>query len=485
MVCHKIDVAFHPKSVAVVGASENVYSLGYSYVEHLKTYGFKGIVYPVTPKYTEILGFKTYPDLDNIPGPVDFVICCLPAEKVPGLIKQCSAKGVKVVHLFTGRFGETGEHASARLESEIYHLAKQADVRIIGPNCMGIYHPRAGLSFGYDFPTEPGKLGLVFQSGGACAEFIYYAALRGIRFSKAVSYGNAIDIDESDMIEYLAEDKETKIIACYIEGVKNGKKFIHTLKRVAKRKPVIVLKAGRSSSGARSAASHTASMAGSFEIWKSVVKQTGIVPARSLSDMIDLAVGFYFLPPIRGYRVGVVGGGGGQSVLSADDWEESGFSLPPFTPEIRETVKQMVPELWWKWLSNPVDVSVFPPAAFAGNLNEKIMGIMAESEGFDLVVANFTIGAPRSKAQMSERLNDYTSHIIASKGHANPIVAVLNTGVLSPNHFDDERYKSLSEIKERLVIEGIPLFDSSGRAAAAVSRILKYYNRHSGESGDG
>ena len=217
-------------------------------------------------------------------------------------------------------------------------------------------------------------------------------------------------------------------------------------------------------------------MAGSMKIWESAVKQTGIVAARSLPDMVDLAVGFYFLPPIQGNRVGVVGGGGGQSVLSADEWEESGFCLPSFTAKIQETIKQTLPELWWEWLGNPVDVSVFPFEAHAGNLNEKIMKIMAQSEDFDLVVANFTIGAPRSKNQLADRLYDYTEHIIRLNKHAkNSLVAVLNTGLLSPCHFRDERYKSLAEIKDRLISAKIPLYSSTGRAAGAIARIIKYY----------
>jgi len=227
---HHIDAAFHPQSVAVAGASENSFSMGYNFLYHLKTYGFKGKIYPVTPKFSEVLGYKAYSNLKDVPKPVDYVICCLPAIKVPDLLRECTEKNVKVVHLFTGRFSETGKADAAQLEVEISRLSRTLGIRLIGPNCMGIYHPGEGLAFGYDFPIESGKMALVFQSEGACSEFIYYAALRGIRFSKVISYGNAMDIDESDLLEYLADDEETQFIACYIEGIKDGKKFVRALR---------------------------------------------------------------------------------------------------------------------------------------------------------------------------------------------------------------------------------------------------------------
>ena len=417
-----LDLAFNPRSVAVVGASTNTFSMGYSYLNHLITHGFKGKIYPVTPRYSEILGYKAYAGLKDVPEPIDYVICCLSASKVPDLLKECSGKNVGVIHLFTGRFSETGQKDAKRLENEILRLINASGIRLIGPNCMGIYNPGHGLSFAYDFPTESGKVGLVFQSGGACSELVYYASQRGIRFSKVVSYGNALDLDESDMLEYLTNDKETEIIACYIEGVKDGNKFICSLKKAIAVKPVIILKAGQGLAGTKAAASHTASMAGNLNIWESSVRQAGAVMARSVEDMIDLIVSFYFMPAIKGNRVGILGGGGGLSVLSADEWEKAGFNIPPLSMQIKEKIKQILPEMWWDWLGNPLDLSIFPKEVRNIDLNYEIMKIMTQSEDYDLVAANFSIGAPVSKEQLVVRLRAYTESIIElDKNKQNPI----------------------------------------------------------------
>ncbi|UCD85254.1 MAG: CoA-binding protein, partial [Deltaproteobacteria bacterium] len=318
----ELEHAFHPRSVAVVGASDLPFSAGYFYLRHLLDYGYRGQIYPVNPNQRQASGLKTYPRLSDVPGTVDYVICCLPASKVLDLLTQCPQKEVKVVHFFTGRLSETGYEGAAELEEKILREARKLGIRLIGPNCMGIYCPKEGLSFGYDFPAEPGSVGVVFQSGGAATEFVRYASLRGVRFSKVISYGNALDLTETDFLQYLSKDPETEVIVSYIEGVKDGKRFLSALREAASAKPVIVLKAGRGVAGTRAVASHTASLAGSLRIWEGVMNQAGAVQANTLEEGIDLAVSFCFLPPFSGRRVGIVGGGGGKSVLSADEWEK-------------------------------------------------------------------------------------------------------------------------------------------------------------------
>ncbi len=478
MVIEPLDAAFHPRSIAVVGASGNPYSIGHSFVEHLVNYGYRGRIYPVTPHWSEVLGFRAYSALRDIPEPVDYVICCLPASRVPDLLRECPERGVRVVHLFTGRFSETGREDTARLEKEILNQARELGIRLIGPNCMGIYHPREGIAFGYDFPTEPGKLGMFLQSGGASTEFIYYASLRGIRFSKVVSYGNALDLNEADILEYFSQDDETEIIASYIEGVKDGRRFIRTLGRTTPIKPVIILKAGRGSAGAKAAFSHTAAMAGSLKILETAIKQAGAIQSRTLEDMIDLAVSFYFLPPLTGTRVGIVGGGGGKSVLSADEWEEAGFDVAPLPREIEEEVRRIMPELWWGWIRNPVDISILPEEARMADFSGNILRMMAQSEHFDLVVANITVGAPFSKTLLAAHVKREVEGIIeVAKAGKKPIAVVLNTGTLGLEDFDDPRWRCLAEGMPKLVAARIPVYSSASQAASAIIRLVNYYRR--------
>jgi len=310
---------FSPNSVAIVGASLNPFSGGYQFTRFLIDHGFGGRLYPVNPTSSEILGLKVYPSLAKIPeSSVDYVISCIPAEGVLSLLEDCGNKNVKLVHLFTARLKETGRDRETKLQGEILEKARKLGIRILGPNCMGIYYPKLGLSFNHELPVESGPVGGFFQSGGGAAEFVRYAALRGVRFSKIISYGNASDIDETELLNYFASDDETKVIASYIEGVKADGKFVETLAVAAKKKPVIILKGGRGKTGAKLALSHTASLAGSIKVWQAVLKQCGAIMVSNFQELMDQVVAFTFLPPITGRRVIIAGGGGGKSMIAAD-----------------------------------------------------------------------------------------------------------------------------------------------------------------------
>jgi acetyltransferase len=248
MSVKELERIFHPRSIAVVGASENPMSPGNWFIQHLLDYGFRGQIYPITASQSEVFGIKAYPSLKDVPKEVDYIICCVPAVAVIDLLNDCPQKGVKGIHLYTGRFSETGLDEPAKLEQEILQRAKEVGVRMIGPNCMGMYHPKEGISFVYDLPKEGGSVGMFLQSGGASGEFIRNSALRGIRFSKVVSYGNALDLNECDYLEYFLQDSETKIIAAYIEGVKDGRRFFSLLKEGARSKPIVYRFIGRFSS---------------------------------------------------------------------------------------------------------------------------------------------------------------------------------------------------------------------------------------------
>ena len=286
---HPLEEILHPRSIAVVGASGSG-GRGGGFVTPLQELGYQGKIYPVNPKYSEIMGMKAYPSVKDIPGPVDYVISSIPASQVLDMIDDCSQKGVKCVHLFTARFSETGRKDAAELEQEILRQARKGGIRLIGPNCMGVYYPAEGLSFFGGMPKESGSVGAACQSGQAVHEIVDLAAQRGVRFSKAISYGNALDFNECDYLDYFAQDPETEIVLMYVEGVRDGRRFFDTLSRTAATKPVIILKGGRGKSGTRVVASHTASLAGSMEIWETLVAQAGAIPVKNFDEMVDVAV---------------------------------------------------------------------------------------------------------------------------------------------------------------------------------------------------
>jgi acyl-CoA synthetase (NDP forming) len=469
-----LEKAFQARSIGVVGASSNPSSGGYNFTRYLIDCGYQGKIYPVNPNYDEVLGIKTYPSLKDITGSVDYVISTVPASQVLGILDDCSLKGVKIVHLFTARFSETGHPEAVELEQAILKKAKSKGIRLIGPNCMGIYCPRARISFGYDFPGEAGSVGMAFQSGGAATELVRLAAQRGIRFSKVVSYGNALDYNEADFLDYFRQDPETKIVLMYIEGIKDGKRFLNSLRRAASDKPVVVVKGGRGESGARAVASHTASLAGSMRIWATAISQAGAISADSFEELIDLAVSFYFLPPVRGRRVGVVGGGGGMSVRSADDCEEAGLDVVPLPPEIREELKSRGNPLW-DWIGNPTDASITGGFGFS---HIDMLQMMAAHPDFDLLIGNVSEGAPMRKEEMISRFRaEAAGYIMVGESSPKPLLVVVGDKSPGVNDYDFWRWQELNKTRTELIEAGIPFYPTIGRAARAAIKLLDYYSK--------
>lgn len=468
-----LDALFHPNSAAIVGASLNPISGGYNFTRCLKGHDFKGGIYPVNPKLDEILGLKVYPNLRDIPEPeVDYVISCISAEGVLPLLEDCKAKNVKLVHLFTGIMSETGREKETRLEREILQKAKSLGIRILGPNCMGIYCPRVGLSFNDDLPKESGSVGGLFQSGGGAGEFVRYAALRGVRFSKVISYGNAADINESELLYYFADDPETKLIAAYIEGVKDGREFIRALSYATARKPVVMLKAGRGEAGKKLVFSHTASLAGSMEIWRAISKQHGITLVANFQELIDMAVVFTFLPPITSRGVLIVGGGGGKSVISADMWEEEGFHLPAISLKVREKLKKEVPGIW-DWIRNPLDSSILqkslvPPLS--------LLKMMAAAQEFNVFVVGLTQDDFYPEDIWRKTIvRDFVDGSIAIKGEGRPVVCVIETAEIDSSDMQNWRWSGIAEARKQIVSQGIPVFPSPASAAKAVRKFVDYW----------
>jgi len=469
MPIHPLEEILHPQSIAVVGASGSS-GRGGGFVAPLLELGFKGRIYPVNPRYSEVLGLKSYPSLKDIPGCVDYVISAVPASQVLNMLEDCSQKGVKVVHLYTARFSETGRKEAAKLEQEILKTARKHGIRLIGPNCMGLYYPQEGISFRDGLPKESGSAGLASQSGNVAGEIVQTATARGVYFSKAISYGNAIDFNESDYLDYFAQDPETKIILMYIEGVKDGKRFFKTLRQVASTKPVIILKGGRGKSGTRAAASHTASLAGSVEIWETAVTQAGAVSAEDLDELIDLAASFYFLPPIRGRRVGVAGGAGGASVLAADQCEDAGLDVIPLPMELREELRSKGVSIW-DWIGNPADMSIRVDDDFTpGDMLE----VMARYQNFDFLIS--IIHPPWHRGQKEMSAETHLEQYKLKESSLKPLLA-MTADRNSDSDDEDWRWKIMSEVRTILIAANIPFYPTVARAAKAASKLIDYYQR--------
>ncbi|MEE9198663.1 MAG: CoA-binding protein [Dehalococcoidia bacterium] len=461
-----IEAILHPRSIAVVGASTNPDKQGYIFVRLLQEFGYKGAIYPVNPRAKEIAGLKCYPSIAKVPSPVDYIISAVPAALVPQLIREAQGLGVRALHLYTGRLAEMGTEEAAQRQREMVQTARRGGIRIIGPNCMGLYYPREGISFRLNFPKRSGPVAFLTQSGNNAMEFVYRASLRGVFFSKVISYGNASDLDESDFLEYLAHDPETRVITTYIEGIKDGRRFFNTLEAAARAKPVIVLKGGRTGAGTRAVASHTASLAGSDRVWDAAIGQAGALRASSLDEMADLAVAFLYMSAPRGRRAAVVCGGGGASVVSADACEAAGLQVPPMPEDIRQGMKSHVPETW-VMVGNPFDFS----AVDGEGTMSIVAGMMARHGDFDVMIVDPDLEWHFDRPENRERLYGLMDGLIEVKRSSEmPMAMVIRPGD-SPETW---RWQATMELQRRAWEAGFPVYPNMARAAYAIERLIHY-----------
>jgi acyl-CoA synthetase (NDP forming) len=472
---HPLDVLFHPRSVAIVGVSKNSESQGFIYLRQLLEFPFNGAVYPVSMDEQEVLGVRCHKRLGEIPGPVDHVISCIPHHQVLSLLEDCVAKGVRSIHLFTARMAETQLEDRLELERQVVHRARQGGIRVIGPNCMGLYCPNVGLTFRFSLPKEAGHVAFASQSGGNAADLEYQGAGRGLRFSKIISFGNASDLNESDFLDYLLEDPQTKVIAMYLEGVKEGRRLLDLLQRSDGKKPVVLFKAGRTKAGSRAVISHTASVSGGVALWEAICRQFGVVSVHSMQEMADVLLAFQFLPPSTGKRVLVMGGGGGGSVAAADICELEGFQVPPLPPEMREEIRSFAPDVW-SLISNPMDGSVM------GSIETMVHAFQIGTrwDGVDLLIGNssavwlldYPQGAARHELSLQFLVN-------LAQDAEKPMVIFINSG----DPTIPWRVEAVLKAQELCRDAGIPVYPNIRRAARALAHFTRYYRRLQGHEG--
>jgi acyl-CoA synthetase (NDP forming) len=334
---------FRPSSHAIIGASSDETKFGGMFLRALLSFDHQARLYPVNPRESQILGLKTFPRVADIPDPVEFATITTPAPTVPALVEECLAKGIKAVQILSSGFREAGPEGH-RLEKRIAATAARG-IRIVGPNCFGVYSPAGGLTIlpGGGLPTESGPVAFISQSGGYAIRGAETACSLGIRFSQIVSYGNACDINECDLLDHFRHDPETRVILSYLEGPRQGRRFFHLLKETCAVKPVIVWKGGLTRGGARGVASHTGSLAADEMVWKALFRQTGAVAVDGLDELIDTALAFLYLPHHTGRRVAIVGGGGAIGVAGADACERGGLTVPLFSPGLQAGLMSMMP----------------------------------------------------------------------------------------------------------------------------------------------
>lgn len=349
-----LDPFFKPKGVAVIGASRDPHKLGHGVVRNLKEYRYQGPIYPVNRRASEILGEQCFPSVSDVPDPVDLAVIIVPSKAVPDTLAECGNRGIRHAIVVSGGFSETGEEGR-KLEEKLKNVARKMDIHVIGPNCIGTIdtHTPVNTTFVTGMP-EPGEIGFSSQSGAMVAAVIDWARGAGVGFSRIVSLGNQAGVNETQMIEALCNDHQTKVITAYIEGVSNGKAFLESAKKAALEKPFVALKGGRGKSGAKAVASHTGALAGSTEAYEAAFRRSGVQQAGTMEEMFDWARALAWQPLPKGRKVAVLTNAGGPAILAVDALEKAGLEMAELAPETKEYLKSRLPKA--ASVSNPVDV---------------------------------------------------------------------------------------------------------------------------------
>ena len=436
---------FSPKSIAVIGASRSPTKLGFEILQNILVNGYEGKVFPINPEAPEILGLQALPSVVAVKEDIDLAIIVVPAEFVPKVMTECAKKKVKGAIIVTSGFGETGERGR-KLEDEVLAIARKGGIRVIGPNTLGYKDPIDNLDAAFTFGMpKPGEIALVSQSGALCVGMIYYANGEHIGLSRVISVGNKADIDDADLIDYLDQDRATKVIAMYIEGIEDGKKFLDSARRC--RKPIVAIKSGRTPAGSAAASTHTGSLSGSDVVYDSAFRQVRIQRVYDVGELFDFARALAYQPPCKGNRVGIISNGGGAGIMIADWCESIGLKVHGLSEETRRALTPHIPSI--TTARNPLDVTGdarFHRYYVTGS-------IMLREPNVDAVImacVNAGIARPR------EYVGAVIKLVEESKDLRKPVVACWVGG------------PEVDEVVQELRVKNIPVYPSAMRAAKAV-----------------
>ena len=451
-----LDFLFYPQSVAVIGASNKEGKIGNAIMKNLINFGFKGEIHPVNVKEEKILGIKAYKSVLEIPENVDVAVISIPGKFVPQILEECGQKGVKGVVVISAGFKEAG---NVELEEKLLEVARKWNIRIVGPNCLGITNIENGFDCTFNPPErqarpEFGGIAFMSQSGAFGAAILDWAARHEVGMSKFISLGNMADLDESDFMEYLKDDKATRVITAYLEGVKDGRKFLEVARNATKKKPVVILKSGRTEAGAKAAASHTGSLAGSYTIYQAAFEQTGVLEARSMRQLFNYAKALTMQKPAKGDRVAIVTNGGGAGVMMSDGVLEMGLKMADLSEETKEKFAKAIVEgklpahMSYK---NPIDIIGDAPS----RRYEVAMRYALEDENVDVLAVIALFQSPALDDGIVEavgRMQEY----------GKPVVFIAPGGAYP------------EKMARRIEKTGVPVFETVEDGVDAVYALVRY-----------
>ncbi|MBX9811571.1 MAG: CoA-binding protein [Burkholderiales bacterium] len=457
---------FAPKTVAVVGASTKGGALPNVFIRRIREFGYSGEIYPIHPSAAEIDGLRAYRSLAETPQPVDYAYIAIAAAQIPALLSAANGR-VRYAQVISSGFGEVDEGKG--LQDELAAAARAGGMRLLGPNCLGIYTPRGRVTFTEIGPKEVGPVGIISQSGGLGTDIIRRGMGRGLRFSGLVTVGNCADVTPSDLLEFYLADRQTRVIGMYIETAKDGRRLFEILRAAKARKPVVILKGGRTSQGLTAAASHTGSLAGDDRAWVALSRQTGCVLVDTLDQFIDTLLIFQALTPQPRHptrRVALFGNGGGTSVLATDFFARLGLDVAPFEQSTIDALAALkLPP--GTSITNPVDCPVGTLQQEEGRVAEKILDIIHASGKPEALVMHLNLSAfvGRTKPEVLDNLVAAALRVQEHyPGLAHFVLVLRSDGEPSL----EERKR---EFRAKAVALGVPVYDEMSNAGGALAAL--------------
>ncbi len=440
---------FLPQGVALIGATPNPKKLGYGVLRNLTQFGFQGQVYPVNPNYQQINNLPCYPDVASVPDPVDLAVIVLPAQVAPATLEVCGQRGIKAAIIISGGFKEVGPDGAA-LEQDCLAVAQRYGIRLIGPNCIGTMDLHTGLNTTFvEGVLKRGGIGFVSQSGGVCGGFIAYVGEKHLGFSRFISLGNAADVNETDIIEYLADDPNTRVISVYVEAIADGRRFMEAARRVSRQKPIVLLKAGRTEAGGRAISSHTGSLAGSNAAYEAAFHQSGVIEVGSISELFDISVALAYQPSPATNRVLVLTNSGGPAAMAADHLAADGMCLADLTLPTQEALRAALGPA--TQIGNPTDMlGGAGPAEFEAAVR-LVMADPAIDSVLVLLVSHLLLDPTETAARICRLAPQFTKPIIT---------CFMGEGV--------------AEARRLLHEHHIPMYDFPEAASRALSAMCRY-----------
>ncbi|MCU0520544.1 MAG: acetate--CoA ligase family protein [Anaerolineae bacterium] len=445
-----LDLFFDPHGVAVIGASADPSKLSYGVVRNLRNGGYPRPIYPVNPRGGEILGLRVYQSILGVPDPVELAVIMIPAPLVPEALTQCGKRGLHAAIVITGGFREAGPEG-AELELRLKQIAESYEMRLIGPNCVGVMdtHLPLDTTFITAMPS-PGGIGFVSHSGAICGGTIDWARATGVGFSRIASLGNQLDVDIADGIAMMQDDPHTRVISVYAEGLPDGRRFVEAAARVYRRKPIVMLKAGLTTSGTRAVASHTGALAGNKQAYLAACHRAGVLVVHSLQEQNDIAIALATQPLPVGNRVAILTNAGGPAALAADELDRHGLAMADLTSGTLDQLATMTPK--GAQLANPVDMLGGPAASMFESAGE----VLLQDPGVDMLMAIFV---PQAITPVPDVV---ASVVAAARRSTKPVVCCLVGG------------ESITESIITLNQAGVPVYQDPNRASRALAGLHEY-----------